>query len=262
MRLAQIVPESLRPTIQVVFEQLLAASGGELNRNANLTKDRREIICEWHNTPLVDDDGTVMGIASMVRDVTGEIIALRDLEQREEDLRLITDALPALIAYVDRDGRYRFNNRQYVYWLGREPAELRGQRLSELFGTRFAAELKVHDQAVSEGRSVRFENRIRTAKGERDVDVTFVPHIHEGAYHGHYVLALDVTDRKVVEREASRATRIAGGETHRRTRRGACQGQTGRAAGVSGHAGGGAGARHEQHAAAHALRPRRAGRVG
>ncbi len=201
MRAERIVPVPLRPVVEAIFEQLTSSAGGESSRNANLTRDGREIVCEWHNTPLVDDDGTVIGIASMVRDVTAEIMALRDLEQREEDLRLITDALPALIAYVDRDGRYRFNNRQYVNWLGREPAELRGQRLGELFGQRFADELKKHDSAVAAGRTVRFENRIRTSKGERDVDVTFVPHIHEGAYHGHYVLALDVTDRKVVERE-------------------------------------------------------------
>ena len=36
----------------------------------------------------------------------------------EEQLRLITDALPALISYVDADKRYQFSNKAYEDWFG------------------------------------------------------------------------------------------------------------------------------------------------
>ena len=34
-------------------------------------------------------------------------------------LEAMADALPMLIAYIDRDHRYRFNNRAYEEWFGR-----------------------------------------------------------------------------------------------------------------------------------------------
>lgn len=37
-------------------------------------------------------------------------LALPSLQAANERFRLVTDSLPALIAYVDADRRYRFNN--------------------------------------------------------------------------------------------------------------------------------------------------------
>ena len=49
----------------------------------------------------------------------------------EEQLRIITDALPALISYVDADRRYRFRNRAYEEWFGQE---VQGKYLEEVLG--------------------------------------------------------------------------------------------------------------------------------
>ena len=38
--------------------------------NDNLTKDGRTITCEWHNTPLYDDNGVFQGALSLFQDVT------------------------------------------------------------------------------------------------------------------------------------------------------------------------------------------------
>ena len=42
------------------------------------------------------------------------------LRAGEEQLHLITDALPALISYVDVDKRYQSSNTAYEDWFGRE----------------------------------------------------------------------------------------------------------------------------------------------
>jgi PAS domain-containing protein len=49
-------------------------------------------------------------------------------------LRLMADALPVLIAYVDQEQRYRFNNRYYEEWLGAPPVQLLGQPVREVLG--------------------------------------------------------------------------------------------------------------------------------
>lgn len=65
-----ILPESARTTVDKVWEELIENNGGYYSLNENTTKDGRTILCEWHNTPLVDDDGNVIGVASIVDDIT------------------------------------------------------------------------------------------------------------------------------------------------------------------------------------------------
>ncbi len=45
-----------------------------------------------------------------------------ELRRREAQMRLITDSIPALIAYVDAGRTYRFINKGYQSWFGLDPA--------------------------------------------------------------------------------------------------------------------------------------------
>ena len=36
----------------------------------NITKDGKQILCDWYNTPLINDDGEVVGVSSLVNDIT------------------------------------------------------------------------------------------------------------------------------------------------------------------------------------------------
>ena len=71
-----IVPEEVRPAVDQVWADLLSQQGGMRSSNDNTTRDGRLIHCEWYNTPLVDHRGTIMGVASLIQDVT---------EQRESE---------------------------------------------------------------------------------------------------------------------------------------------------------------------------------
>lgn len=66
-----ILPESARPAVDQIWRDLMANTGGTYSLNENTTKDGRTILCEWHNTPLVDHEGCVIGVTSLVDDVTG-----------------------------------------------------------------------------------------------------------------------------------------------------------------------------------------------
>ncbi len=66
----RILPESGREAVYAIWQDLLADRGGERITNENVTRDGRTILCEWYNTPLVDQDGNVIGVASLVNDVT------------------------------------------------------------------------------------------------------------------------------------------------------------------------------------------------
>jgi PAS domain S-box-containing protein len=73
-----IVPEEVREEVRRVCRLLLTQRGGQQSSNENVTKDGRTIVCEWHNTPLVDENGRVIAVASHAQNVTERV----ELEER------------------------------------------------------------------------------------------------------------------------------------------------------------------------------------
>ncbi|MBX7246378.1 MAG: EAL domain-containing protein [Candidatus Sumerlaeaceae bacterium] len=80
-----LIPDDSRPQVDKTWRDLLNNRGGFRSRNENLSKSGRRIHCEWYNTPLIDNRGKVIGVASMVQDVTEATVtehALRESEER------------------------------------------------------------------------------------------------------------------------------------------------------------------------------------
>lgn len=81
---AELVHPDLHESISGIFDKLRQLDGGKTSTNENLTKDGRLITCEWYNTPLVNEQGIVVGFASLVRDITHRIQRERELAQAKE----------------------------------------------------------------------------------------------------------------------------------------------------------------------------------
>ena len=79
-----IVPPQHRQMVDQVWQELLRQDGGTRNTNDNLTKDGRTITCDWYNTPLVDESGRVLGVASLVHDVTEHLALEERLRQSQK----------------------------------------------------------------------------------------------------------------------------------------------------------------------------------
>jgi two-component system, cell cycle sensor histidine kinase and response regulator CckA len=79
-----LVPPALRPHVDRMGHELLAQKGGTRSTNDNITKDGRTISCEWYNTPLVDESGQVLGVASLVQDVTERVALEERLRQSQK----------------------------------------------------------------------------------------------------------------------------------------------------------------------------------
>jgi two-component system, cell cycle sensor histidine kinase and response regulator CckA len=78
-----IVPK-FRELISQVWRDLLAQTGGTRSTNDNLTKSGRIISCEWYNTALIDDSGRVLGVASLVQEVTEQVALEGQLRQSQK----------------------------------------------------------------------------------------------------------------------------------------------------------------------------------
>lgn len=65
-----IVPKEAQPHVDDIWRRLLEGDETAHSINENTTKDGQTIICSWSNTPLKKVDGTVVGVLSMVQDIT------------------------------------------------------------------------------------------------------------------------------------------------------------------------------------------------
>ncbi|MDT7689552.1 MAG: hypothetical protein QOE46_2311 [Acidobacteriota bacterium] len=113
----------------------------------------------------------------------------------EERLRLILDAVPAPVSYLDAGQRYRFNNKAYDLWLGRPRAELYGRHLREVFGEEQYEAMRPFVERALAGEEVVFESElIYPDNSRRAINVTLVPEPDgEGGVRGFVAVIKDLT---------------------------------------------------------------------
>ncbi len=150
--------------------------------------------------PLLDRAGVVSGVVGVSRDVTARHELVNALRASEQRLRLITDNLPALVAYIDRDERYRFANARIGETLGVDTDTILGKTLREVRGdllyNAHAAELA----AVFRGEIVTFEGRFSVRGRQHTYRTTYVPDTDgEGHVQGFYSMTFDITDLKTAQ---------------------------------------------------------------
>ncbi|MBX2864670.1 MAG: PAS domain S-box protein, partial [Leptolyngbyaceae cyanobacterium MAG.088] len=136
----------------------------------------------------------------MLQDVTEREQAEAAIRRSEEQLRTITNALPVLIAYIDANERYRFNNRAYEDWLGVPYQSLAGQSLATALGPFIYNTIQPYLHQALNGESVTFE--VEYANGDRPyrwVNVSYQPDIQAGEVRGCFALTQDISHHKAAD---------------------------------------------------------------
>jgi PAS domain S-box-containing protein len=65
--------------------------------NTNRTKDGRTLTCEWHNTPMMDDQGQFVGFFTIVQDISDRHAAEEALRRRDEMVQKLSEQVPGVI---------------------------------------------------------------------------------------------------------------------------------------------------------------------
>lgn len=131
-------------------------------------------------------------------DITERHRYAESLKKSERWLRLITDNVPAMIAYVGADLKFQFTNQVYLNWYGHSASELYGledhqNRTNFDFG-----QVKRYVSKALAGESVSFETEEKNLAGDLCYLLkSYVPNIDiEGQVLGFFVLIRDVTARR------------------------------------------------------------------
>jgi len=95
------IPEENRDKVKAVFKKMMAGGikPAEYFENPVLTKAGRERIIAWHNTPLYDEKGRIIGILASGEDITERIRAEKALQTAHSELeKKVTDRTRKLSA--------------------------------------------------------------------------------------------------------------------------------------------------------------------
>jgi PAS domain S-box-containing protein len=206
-----LIPERYREAHRRGMEHFLKTSEGPiLDRRIEveaLRKDGSEFPVELAVTAIKTSQG--YKFYSFMRDLTERNNSERAKKASDSQLRLITNALPALVSYVDRDHIYRFVNSAYEKWFLHSRDWVVGKHMREVVGAEAYDHLKPKIEAALSGETVTFEMETPYESGIRFIQANYVPDIDPTTQkvRGIVVLVHDITDQKQFEQTLKEAVR-------------------------------------------------------
>jgi PAS domain S-box-containing protein len=151
--------------------------------------------------PFRDAEGRIIGATCTIQDVDALKRAQEAALRSQEQLKLVSDTVPALISYVDEDCRYRMCNRAYMEWFDLPCEEIIGRPMREVLGGAAWQSIEPRIRAALAGETVDFETEAPYARGgTRWIHAIYTPHRDaSGRVLGLVVMVSDVTARKQAE---------------------------------------------------------------
>jgi PAS domain S-box-containing protein len=222
----QIYPTERLPAIRALSGERTKIDDIDIRQN-NAT-----IPIEVWGTPVFDEQGNVVyGIVAfqditerkkaerlladynrtLEQQVAARTAALQqseaELRHREQELRVITDALPVCITYVDANQRYRFANRTYEEWFHRSPGEILGKHICENLGEASYQVVQPYINQALAGQIITYEAEIPCVFGKKYISNSLIPDFDDnGQVKGYYGLIADISEqRNAALRERRRA---------------------------------------------------------
>jgi PAS domain S-box-containing protein len=199
--------------LDFMFEQDIASGRAHIARNLAGESDQfdfrfrradgSELLVLASSSALTDAQGRITGAMGLFSDVTERRRALQALQASEEQLRLITHALPVFILHCDAQYRYKFVNAAYAARFGLDPAALVGQSVPDFLGPAVWASVRDKLERVLQGEFVEYDTLIPYAGiGPRYIRSVNVPERDaHGQVCGFIGVLVDVTEQKRGEAE-------------------------------------------------------------
>jgi len=163
-----------------------------------------------HYIPDQDAEGTVHGVFAMTFDITDEVNIRRALTQQEKRLRDVTDNIPALVGYFDRDENCLYGNSRARQMAGlgeRQPLD--GVTMRSALGKAMYAQHLPHLPTVFAGKPTHYPVQAPLHDHEGHFQVNLIPDKDlAGEVVGFYLMAFNVTALKEAERKLIELARM------------------------------------------------------
>ncbi len=171
--------------------------------NRNFTLSGNVIYCEWYNSTLLDEEGQLISIFSLVHDVTPRITAEQAVQASEKKYRNLVEMTHDVVWALDAKGRIMYISPATRRVFGREPEEMIGRRFHDFVSLDQAQRTRAAlDLALASGESsFTFEYRAYHTDGYEAVLIANATLLRDdaGRLTGLVGTSQDITDRKRTE---------------------------------------------------------------
>jgi diguanylate cyclase (GGDEF)-like protein/PAS domain S-box-containing protein len=152
--------------------------------------------------PVLDAAGRLAGYLGTCHDISERREAELAARARAQEIRLLADNVPVLIAHFDPGLRCLFANRAYAEMWGWNVDSVIGRSVEEIIGAEGFREIEPHIRRVLRGETVTYERAIKAAEGAtRVIEVNLLPQLGEGGgVEAAFVLITDITRYRLSER--------------------------------------------------------------
>lgn len=123
-----LLSEELKEAVNGIFQDLISGKGGTRSTNENITKDNRRLICDWYNTAMKDADGKVVGVASLVHDITYRKRTEKALQVSEKEYRSTLNNLLIGVVVHAKDTSILLSNPEATNILGLTYEQMSGKK--------------------------------------------------------------------------------------------------------------------------------------
>ncbi len=196
-------PEDLRSDLDKMQQMMNGEIHEFLLEKRYIRKNGSVVWVNLTVSPLRNTSKEVYSHIAVVEDITQRKQAEEALRASEAQLRLITDNLPVLIAYVDSEHRYRFNNKAYHDWFNLPHVDLVGRQVCSIVGGALYKEILPYIKLALSGQSVNFETSVPSKNDSaRYFNFSYIPDKdNQGVVKGFFALIKDISERKSAEEQ-------------------------------------------------------------
>jgi diguanylate cyclase (GGDEF)-like protein/PAS domain S-box-containing protein len=141
-----------------------------------------------------DAVGRVSRYTSLMREITSEVAARKELARKTSTLDAVVEAIPAIVAVWDTDTRYQLVNRAFERWRGRGREDFLGFTIEQATGADEFAQSQSWINRTLAGETVVYEKEYPDRRDYRHMSVTYTPlRLDDGSVGGFIGVAQDIT---------------------------------------------------------------------
>lgn len=197
--------------------QLSAKSGIKRSDELGVLAESFDSMVDQLSNNIKNLDSIVNARTEQIETTNSELLVAVDelqttrnaLQVAETRQRLILDALPAQVAYINNRNEYVFVNQGYVEMFGRDKASMVGRSPAEILGSAMYAEIEPYIALALKGQQSTFEHRLRRNGVELITRRTLLPlYDNEERVSGFLNLSIDITQQKQAEVHLAEANRM------------------------------------------------------
>ncbi|MFM9928144.1 PAS domain-containing protein [Variovorax sp. H27-G14] len=186
--------------VEPYYRRALAGETCIVEKAGDAARGHGDRTFKAHYIPDIDAQGVVRGVFAMTFDVTEEVNMRRALAQQERRLRDVTDNMPALVGYFDRELNCHYGNSRARQMAQLGDGPMIGVTLRSSLGDSVYEQIAPHLPEVMAGKPVHFPVRAPLRDKQGHFQVNIVPDCNvQGEVLGFYLMSFNITTRMETE---------------------------------------------------------------